>query len=467
MNPDLLLLVETAIAGFVLKTTLAFGLCLCLAWLAGSPSQRFMVWLSFLFGMAGYWLWLAKNVLTRGQEPSGLAGTHGTLAYPVASTPAVQIPSAWALPLSMSLRVVGIFYVLVLAYILFTETRKLRQLKWILGFTSQPPGEITDVFQPLAESLHARRSRLLVLSGATSPATFGWIRPIIVLPDVCLEQGRSQLEDVLRHELHHVRRWDFFWNGLAVVCRALLCFHPAAWFAVRRMQFDRELACDLAVVGDSPKRRAEYAECLIHFARLNSSQDSGYWGVDFAASAEHLKTRLHSILAVSKKPSPWLIGSRMAGGLTLLAGFLTVEPSLRVVITYAQEQITQPLAAEIHAPSVKPESRVRMIRKNQPSTPSAPAAAVVSLSSATDPDDLLPQGVTKNSPRPPAATGPQLLHRGSPASNRNTLQQTVVPIGDPSGQTSKGGDHDGNQAVQQTATTAVGIYRRLSVVDRH
>jgi hypothetical protein len=162
-----------------------------------------------------------------------------------------------------------------------------------------------------------------------------------------------------------------------------------------------------------------------------------------------------------------LIGSRMAGGLTLLAGFLTVEPSLRVVITYAQEQIAQPLAAEIHAPSVKAESHVRMLRKRQPSAPSAPAAAVASLSSATDPDDLLPERVTENPSRSLTTTGPQLLHRGSPPSNRDALQQTVVPIDDPSGQTSKGGDHDRNQALQQTATTAAGIYKRLSVVDRH
>ena len=38
MNPDLLLGVVTALTGFALKTSLAFGVCLVLSWLADSPA---------------------------------------------------------------------------------------------------------------------------------------------------------------------------------------------------------------------------------------------------------------------------------------------------------------------------------------------------------------------------------------------------------------------------------------------
>ena len=124
-----------------------------------------------------------------------------------------QIPGSWAFPLGISLRVIGIAYLLVLSYLLVTHIKKHLRLKWVLGFTSQPPGEIAAAFQPIAENLGVGRSRLLVLAGVTSPATFGWIRPTILLPDACLEQDRSDLEDILRHELHHIRRLDFLWNG--------------------------------------------------------------------------------------------------------------------------------------------------------------------------------------------------------------------------------------------------------------
>jgi beta-lactamase regulating signal transducer with metallopeptidase domain len=276
-----------------------------------------------------------------------------------------QIPSSWAFPLGIAMRVLGVIYLLVLTYMLVAHIKKHIQLKWVLRFTSQPPDEVVAAFQPIAQNFGVGRSRLLVLAGVTSPATIGWIRPTILLPDTCLEQDRSGLEDILRHELHHVRRLDFVWNGLAIACRALLFFHPAAWYAVSRMQFDRELACDLAVVSDSPKRRARYAECLIHFARANSSPSSTNWGIDFASSSEHLKARVHSILAETKKSPAWLIGSRIACGFALLAGFVAIEPSLGVLLTYAQRQIVQPFAAENRTTPATPDTKAKATRRGR------------------------------------------------------------------------------------------------------
>src|ERR1700693_3611656 len=104
MNPDLLLGSVTALTGFVLKTTLAFGVCLGLSWLAESPGRRFLVWLSFLYGTAVYWLWLVKGVLTAGKT---VATNSVVVAQPVASVGALQIPGSWVFPLGIALRVIG------------------------------------------------------------------------------------------------------------------------------------------------------------------------------------------------------------------------------------------------------------------------------------------------------------------------------------------------------------------------
>jgi beta-lactamase regulating signal transducer with metallopeptidase domain len=466
MNPDLLLSVATALASFVLKTALAFGVCLALSWLVDSPGRRFVVWLTFLYATAAYWLWLANGVLANGHPtvPTSAAAVPTTSS----TVGALQIPGSWAFPLGVALRLMGVAYLLVLIYMLVAHIKKHRQLKWILGFTSQPPGEIAEVFRPLADDLHVGRSKLLVLSGASSPATFGWIRPTIVLPDVCLEQDRSELENILRHELHHVRRWDFVWNGFAVACRALVFFHPAAWYAVRRMQFDRELACDLAVVSDSPKGRAKYAECLIHFARLNSAQDSRNWGIDFAASSEHLKARVHSILAGSTKPAAWLAWSRIACGLALFAGFLVIEPSLGILLSYAQQQISQPPAQEIRATPTQMAARAMATRKSRSSTVSV-AASVNTGSEAevSQPSDFSALRTPDGSSSVQSGGGPQLRHRGSPASGNAAKQQTVLLTdSDASGHDSKSADHDTKQDLQQSATAAAGLYKRLSGLDR-
>ena len=291
MNPDLVLGVMSALVGFVLKTALGFGVCLGLSWLVKSPARRFLVWSGFLYGTAAYWVWMAKSVLATKQvvATTVLAPTTHSVAQPAMSGfDALPIPGSWAFPLGMALRVIGIAYLLVSTYLLVMQIKKHLQLKWVLGFTSQPPKEIGAGFQMLAENAGVGRSRLLVLSGVSSPATCGFVRPTILLPDACLEQDHSDLEVILRHELHHVRRWDFLWNNLAIACRAILFFHPACWYAVKRMQFDRELACDVAAVSDSPKRQSEVRRV-----------PDPLCAVEFLARFQELGNRLRGIFGTS------------------------------------------------------------------------------------------------------------------------------------------------------------------------
>jgi beta-lactamase regulating signal transducer with metallopeptidase domain len=481
MNPNLLLGIVAAFASFVLKTTLAFGVGLALSWIADSPNRRFTIWLAFLYGAAAYWLWTVNGFLGSGELPGNVFRSS---VQPIASAAgALQVPSSWAIPLGIALRVIGAAYLLALTYVLLTHIKKQRQLKWVLRFTTKPSAEIETAFKSIAERLHVGRSTLRVLSGISSPATFGWIRPMILLPDGCLQRDPSELYDILRHELHHVRRWDFVWNGFAVLCRALLFFHPAAWYAVRRMQFNRELACDLAVVSDSPERRAKYAECLVHFARLNSSQDPNAWGIDFAASSEHLKARVQSILVEANRPSCWSFGLRSAFGLILLAGFVCVAPSLAVLLSFAHQQISQPLTPMIAPFRAQSGTKVRTknARLSTSSTPTSTDAVVgnVSHSEAAQPIETLPADHEIQGPSSTQnGSGPQLVRGRSPSSGNSVApestaakQQTTVLIDDEdtdaSGQVSKNGARDKWQAVQQAATAAASIYRRLGVVDRH
>lgn len=466
MNPDILLGVVAALAGFLLKTSLAFLVCWALSRLADSPARRFLIWLFFLYGMTAYWLWQAKSVLASGQV-SVAAGS--VFSQPAAAANAFQIPGSWAVPLGLILRAVGAAYLLISCWMLFSHLRKLRQLNWILGFTSQPPAEMQAAFQPLANKLGVGRARLLVLSGASSPATFGWFRPTIVLPDVCLQQDRSELEEILRHELHHVRRWDFAWNGLSVTCRALLFFHPAAWYAVKRMEFERELACDLAAVSDSPQQRARYAECLIHFARLHSTQNSANWGIDFAASSDHLKTRVHFILAGTRKLSAWLVCSRIVCGLALLTGLVWVEPSVAILLTYARHQITQPQNLDMQATPASAAPKMQSARRARPTTAQVSAAknsAQATLGGTAQAVAFVPEPGMIDPASAPDGAGPKLVHRGAADPRNASTRQTVIPIEDGVGRSVKGGDHDRGQTVQQTATAAAALVKRLSELDR-
>ena len=104
-----------------------------------------MVWLSFLYGTAAYWLFLAKSIF-----PGQVTAVPSSIpAQAIRETVrAWQIPGSWVFPLGIALRVLGVVYLLVLTYMLVVHIRKHIQLKWVLGFTSQPPDEVVAAFQP-------------------------------------------------------------------------------------------------------------------------------------------------------------------------------------------------------------------------------------------------------------------------------------------------------------------------------
>lgn len=339
MHPENQLAILAAFTGFLLKTSLGFCICWAISKIAVSPRRKFLVWFSFLVGAGCYWLWLAGEfvphtaALVPIQMPAalGVTGPLGTW----------QIRPSWAFPLSIVLRGLGVLYLLVLGRLLLARVRKQMHLRWMMRFAYKAPEAIESFFRPIAEDLNAGNVRLLMLSGIHSPATFGWLRPVILLPPFCLEQGRSELRGIFHHELHHVRRRDFVCHTVGSLCRALLFFHPAAGYAMRRLGLESELACDLAAIGDSPERRATYAECLVRFARLNVADSPKPWNLDFAGSSAQLKLRIRSVLAGTPKIPVWMLGLRAMLGVLLFAVFLGAVPSLFIVLSYEQHRAAQ------------------------------------------------------------------------------------------------------------------------------
>lgn len=341
MHPETQLAIVSAFAGFLLKTSLGFCICWAISKVVASPRRKFLVWFGFLVGAGCYWLWLIAIFLPHGPALIALSAPAALAASaPVGKW---QMQPSWAFPLSIVMRVLGALYLIVLGYFSFARIKKHMRLRWVLRFAYRAPDSIENIFQSIAESLGADKVQLLVLSGIYSPATFGWVHPVILLPPLCLEQEKSELADIFRHELQHVHRRDFFFSTIAALCRALLFFHPVVWYAMRRLELESELACDLAVVLNSPERRATYAECLIRFARLHAAQGATPWNLDFAGSSVQLKARVHSVLAETREIPGWLLGLRASFGVLLFAGFLCMAPSLFIVLTYAT-RIAQPIA---------------------------------------------------------------------------------------------------------------------------
>jgi TonB family protein len=105
------------------------------------------------------------------------------------------------------------------------------------------------------------RARLLVSPRMESPVTFGWRRPVILLPAGFAALPAEAQRGILCHELLHVRRRDWLFALGEEGVRALLWFHPAVWLLLARIALHREQVVDREAVRLTGSRRA-YLEAL-------------------------------------------------------------------------------------------------------------------------------------------------------------------------------------------------------------
>ncbi|HKV25189.1 MAG TPA: M56 family metallopeptidase [Candidatus Acidoferrum sp.] len=149
----------------------------------------------------------------------------------------------------------------------------------------------------ISTSLRIRRPvRLLrARSALAMPLTWGFLRPVIVLPAGAGEWDLHRRDIVLTHELAHIARHDWILQILAEFTRALYWFHPLVWLAVLRLRQESECACDDAVLrtGIAP---AVYASQLLDLAR-NMENRARVWATAVAiARPTNLERRFSAML---------------------------------------------------------------------------------------------------------------------------------------------------------------------------
>jgi beta-lactamase regulating signal transducer with metallopeptidase domain len=116
-----------------------------------------------------------------------------------------------------------------------------------------------------------RPPRVLVIDRDSSPFVCGLVRPAIVLPrSLVASLADGDLQQVLFHELSHLKRRDLLWGWIPEIARTLYFFHPAVHWAAARIRLERELACDLAAMVYSGRPAADYAQGLVRVLSAGS-----------------------------------------------------------------------------------------------------------------------------------------------------------------------------------------------------
>jgi len=149
-----------------------------------------------------------------------------------------------------------------------------------------------------------RPARLLVSPQIASPMAVGFRHPAVILPECLPDRLRAEeLDQVLLHELAHLARRDDWTNLLARLAAAPLALHPVALWILRRIEREREIACDAWAVSQTGQARP-YAQSLARLFELCWTRRRVLLASGMASRPSHLGGRIEELMRARREASP-------------------------------------------------------------------------------------------------------------------------------------------------------------------
>ena len=298
-----------------------------LAWLAGwnrSPGQRHLIWaVAFVVLLALPLLCalLPSSLVFRLAAPAPAAlddlgaASHAAVAAPVSFT--LDAATIAAALIMLWLAGVGVIALrgLIAAFMLYRLKRD----------SVENPFEASE----LPRAAHLARAELRVSHAEHGPVTWGFLRPVILLPQRALYWPGERLHAVLMHELAHIRRGDSLVQMLSLAACALYGPNPFVWMAAARMRRDAEMATDDAVLieGLTP---SDYAGELLQIAAEIRARPLTAFTPMHMAAPSALESRVKSVLSPAPRKGVTKMDVLRIAGLALMAttALALARPSL-------------------------------------------------------------------------------------------------------------------------------------------
>jgi TonB family protein len=144
-----------------------------------------------------------------------------------------------------------------------------------------------------ARAITGADASICISAGPVGPATFGFFRPVILLPVSFLELGEEAQSSIVCHELLHVRRHDWLVTMFEESAAVLFWFHPAVWWLLAQTRLAREQLVDSEVVRLTAGCEA-YVNALLAIAGAEPNLD--LVPAPLFLRRRHLTQRVHSLL---------------------------------------------------------------------------------------------------------------------------------------------------------------------------
>jgi bla regulator protein blaR1 len=193
--------------------------------------------------------WLAPEA--SGGSRSAITGRIG-LSIASANSPSPFTFASW-IPFVWS---VGMLARVMWLAVGMWRLRRLHQL----GVSESFDSDLQAVVNSVAPQATFRRH-----DAVAEPVTFGYWRPVVLLPQRLFVLPADIRRAVVLHEAWHVARHDWLWLMLEQVVQSIFWFHPAMWWALDQIQLAREQVVDARVVTTTANRHA-YLRAMVAFS---------------------------------------------------------------------------------------------------------------------------------------------------------------------------------------------------------
>lgn len=173
------------------------------------------------------------------------------------------------------------------------------------AYERQIPPRVSTIAERCSRRLSVARVPLLCSNEVSTPATVGFRRPVVLLPEIFFANDlrEDDVVSALAHEFAHVRRHDFLFNLIYESVYLPLSFHPLTAFIRSRIADTRELACDEMAAQVLPSE-THYASSLVRIAQsmLSRNQTQTTYALGLF-DTNSLEERIMNILRTSNNGS--------------------------------------------------------------------------------------------------------------------------------------------------------------------
>jgi beta-lactamase regulating signal transducer with metallopeptidase domain len=325
---------------------------------------RFTIWTTLFLVLA-----LLPFLNAFSGAPNRTLGAHS--AVPNAM---VQLDIRW----SFAIAALWAMFSLVSAVKLAITAFRLRQL-----WKRATPVETSADWSALPAN--SRSAQLCTSTEIDRPSVIGFFSPRILIPKWLFDKlTPSELKQIVLHELGHLNRADDWLNLIQKLALVLFPLNPALIWIEKRLCFEREIACDDAVLRLTKAPKA-YATCLTSLAERTLNHRSMSLSLGAWEKQSELSRRVHNILrhaeGMSRPQAALLLGGvslALVGGATGLLHcpqFISFSGPQSAIATVHSEAQTSP-ATEFHDVAFHPAAagpRPILLKASMPVTqPSTP-----------------------------------------------------------------------------------------------